>query len=221
MKHRGMALLTGLLLLAAISLLALVGTSSMILQTQMASNFKHNTTALQNANLAQSEGEAWLFSRPSHEREPDCITDCLLPTAIHHDSEIPAHLEYESVAWWQLNGIEAGMDPATGLASAAYQFESSQAPRWIIEELRFEPVELEPPFEATQGVGYYRIFSRGSGGNSRSVAITEVIVARPWGDGVLPGEYPLSEDSVNFCLQFEGISHPLFDCGSKAWRQRR
>ena len=221
MNVRGMALLTGLLLLAAISLLALVGTSGMILQNHMASNFKHSSTALQNANLAQSAGQAWLFSRPNHERETGCIADCLLPTAIHHAGELPSHVEFESMAWWQLNGIEAGFDPSTGLASSSDQFLESESPRWIIEELHFQPLELEPPLEDTQGVGYYRIFGRGSGGDSHSVAITEAIVARPWGENMIPMEYPQTENRVDFCQQFDEFPHPQLDCGPRAWRQRR
>lgn len=221
MNTRGMALVTGLLLLAAISLLALVGTSGMILQKHMASNFRHNSAALQNADLAQSEGQTWLFSRANHEREPGCITDCLLPAAIHNAGELPLHVEFESVAWWQLNSIEAGVDPVTGLASMAYQFGGPDASRWIIEELHFQPLELGPPLEATLGVGYYRIFGRGSGGNANSVAVTEAIVARPWGENITPVEFPQTEDSVDFCRQFDGVSEPLIDCGPKAWRQRR
>ena len=221
MNTRGMALITGLLLLAAISLLALVGASGMILQRHMASNFKHDASALQNAELAQAEGRAWLFSRANHEREPNCATECLLPTAIHPAQQLPALVEFESPAWWQLNAIEAGMDPATGLAVSDYAFDHSSAPRWIIEELHFQPLELEPPLNTTQGVGYYRIFGRGSGGGSHSFAVTEAIVARPWGDSFVPQAYPATEDGVRFCEQLDEVARPLLDCGTQAWRQRR
>ena len=221
MNMRGMALITGLLLLAAISLLALVGAAGMILQRHMASNFKHNSTAFQNADLASSEGQAWLFSRPNFERESNCVADCLLPIAIHPTSEIPLDIEHQSLAWWQLNAVEAGTDPATGLAASPIQVDGSEAPLWIIEELHFQPVELAAPLESVQGVGYYRIFGRGSGGDARSVAVTESIVARPWGEGIVPSEYPQTENDVHFCRQLDEFTQPLPDCGSMAWRQRR
>jgi len=216
-----MALITGLLLLAAISLLALVGTSGMILQRHMASNFKHNSTAFQNADLARSEGLAWLFSRANFERESNCLADCLLPIAIHPTSEIPVDIEHQSLAWWRLNAIEAGSDPATGLTSSPIGLDGSVAPLWIIEELRFQPLELAPPLEATEGVGYYRIYGRGSGGDTQSVAVTESIVARPWGENITPVEFPPTESSDDFCSQLEEIANPLLHCGPMAWRQRR
>jgi Tfp pilus assembly protein PilX len=216
-----MALITGLLLLAAISLLALAGTSGMILQKHMAANFKHGALALQNADLAQSEGRAWLFSRANHEREAGCVADCLLPAAIHPAGELPVLIEFESPAWWQLNAVAAGVNPATGLDSSDYRFDDSAAPRWLIEELYFQPQEPETSPATGRGVGYYRIFGHGMGGNPHSVAVTEAIVARPWGDGIVPQTWPATGDGVRFCEQLEDIAPPLTECGTQAWRQRR
>lgn len=216
-----MALITGLLLLAAISLLALAGTSGMILQRHMSSNFLQASTALQNAELAQSEGQAWLFSRANHEREADCIRDCLLPVGIFNSGTLPVRVEHESTAWWQLNGIESGIDPVTGTASVSYQDSGADTARWIIEEVHFESVELPPPLEQTQGIGYYRIFGRGSGGNSRNVAVTEAIIARPWGIGFVADDYPPPGGRGDFCQQTKIAVEPVPACGLLAWRQRR
>ena len=68
MTSQGMVLITGLLLLAAISLLALAGTSGMILQKHMATNFSLDSAALQHAEIAQLEAQSWLLSRPSVRR---------------------------------------------------------------------------------------------------------------------------------------------------------
>ena len=106
MNQRGVALIAGLVLLAALSLLALIATSAMILQRHMAANYHENKLALENSAIASSFATAWLYSRASHEREEACISDCVLPVAIHNAGEIPAQAEYQDSGWWQSNGIE-------------------------------------------------------------------------------------------------------------------
>ena len=64
MNSRGIALFTGLVLLAALSLLALTAASGTVLQRTMAANFQENSMALQNASIAASYARAWLNSRP-------------------------------------------------------------------------------------------------------------------------------------------------------------
>ena len=221
MTARGMALFTGLVLLAAISLIALAGTSAMILQKHMANNFKRDTMALRNAELAQSFARAWLFSRTNIERESGCIEACVLPSAIHAANEVPARPEYESGAWWDLNGIAAGVHPETGEPLASMDNLEEPAPYWIIEELHFEPFNLEADTEVDVGVGYYRVLGRGTGGDARSVAVTEAILARPWGESLQPMPYPPDEDSDEFCQQFVDAPQPRPTCGMRSWRQRR
>ena len=63
MKQRGIALIAGLVLLAAISLLGLMAASGMILQKHMASNFRQDMLALENSEMAGSYASKWLFSR--------------------------------------------------------------------------------------------------------------------------------------------------------------
>ena len=114
MIQRGVALIAGLALLAALSLLALVATSGMILQRHMAANDHENKRTLENSAIATSFATAWLYSRANHEREDACISDCLLPVAIHSLGEIPAQAEYQDLIWWQSNGIEVGVNPESG-----------------------------------------------------------------------------------------------------------
>jgi Tfp pilus assembly protein PilX len=51
-KEKGVALIAGLVLLAAISLLALMAASGMVLQKHMATNFQQDAQALENAGIA-------------------------------------------------------------------------------------------------------------------------------------------------------------------------
>ena len=76
-RTRGVAMLAGLVMLASLSLLALVATSSMMLQMRMSSNFHDQQQSLQRANEATRWARAWLFSRPGSEREKDCVNECI------------------------------------------------------------------------------------------------------------------------------------------------
>lgn len=221
MKQRGVALIAGLALLAGLSLLALVATSGMILQRHMAANYHENKRALENSAIATSFATAWLYSRANHEREGGCIADCILPVAIHNVGEIPAQAEYRSSSWWQSNGIEVGVNPESGESTGDDPASGAVPPLWILEELHFEAVGKVGGGNPIEGVGYYRILSRGTGIQAEKVVVTESIVAKPWGGDYQLDDFPPGREAGNFCLQFAGKAEQDHDCGRLAWRQRR
>jgi len=221
MNQRGVALIAGLALLAALSLLALVATSGMILQRHMAANFQENKLALENSAIASSFAIAWLYSRANHEREAACISDCLLPVAIHNVGEIPAQAEYQGSSWWRSNGIEVGVDPESGELMGDNPGSGAVPAPSILEELHSEVAENADDGNPFEGVGYYRILSRGTGTHAGKIAVTESIVARPWGGDYQLGVFPPGPEPSNFCLQFAGEAEEDNDCGRLAWRQRR
>jgi Tfp pilus assembly protein PilX len=214
-KARGIALLMGLVLLAAISLLALMATNGMLLQRRMSANFSAVSRALAQATRGAEAARAWLNSRADFERESGCIERCILPFAIHDSGQLPRNPEFESAAWWQIHGFATGHHPETGEPLTPGETETGP-PRWIIEELRYESAPATPE-GALGGIGYYRVLARGSGGSPGSLAVTESIIARPWGDGVEPTPFPSDGPAGAFCRQFD----PATPCGTLAWRQRR
>lgn len=216
MKIRGIALLMGLVLLAAISLMALMTANSMQLQRRMSANFGANNRALSSAMRAATAARAWLNSRPDIERESGCLTNCLLPHAIRSPGELPPHPEFESSAWWRLNAVAADSHPETGMPLDQDGMDGN-APRWVVEELHYAPLAGESAGSSVAGVGYYRILARSSGNNPGSLAVTESIVARPWDGDYEPLPYPPNVPPANFCRQFD----PAVTCGMQAWRQRR
>jgi Tfp pilus assembly protein PilX len=215
-NDRGVALLMGLVLLAAVSLMALMAANSMVLQRRMSANFGAGSTALAQAARATEAARAWLDSRADVERESGCSTDCLLPPAIHGPGELPPYPEFESAAWWRIHGLPAGIHPESGEPLASNVAEKNP-PSWIIEELRYEPRPAAPAGATFAGIGYYRIFARGVGGHAGSLAFTETIVARPWEGEYDPLPYPVTAPAGNFCAQFD----PSVPCGTQGWRQRR
>lgn len=216
MKQRGIALLAGLVLLTAISLLALSASSGMILQRNMTMNFQENSLALQNASIASEFAVAWLNSRPVIDRESACEEDCLLPIGIHAQGELPAQPEFESVEWWRSNAFETGYNPEKA-ETITTPDRGAEPARWIIEEIYYQLTGDVVEEGRAESVAYYRIFSRGTGRNSRSVAVTETITARPWEGDFDSGDYPPTGPLDSFCDQFES----RYDCGRLSWRQRR
>jgi len=220
-NERGIALIAGLVLLAAISLLALLSASGMLLQKHMASNFQQEIQALENSGIANSYASIWLFSRANHEREADCVSNCVLPVAIKNTGSVSARAEYENLAWWRENGVEAGTHPITAENLMSYGDSGSEPPHWIIEELHYQPLPVNALEDGTRGVAYYRVLGRGAGIHAAKVAVTESILARPWGGNYQLPEFQPGADPAEFCRQFSEVSHPQFKCGRLAWRQRR
>lgn len=216
MKNRGIALLTGLLLLAAISLLALSAASGTTLQRHMAVNQEDSARAMRNASIAGSFALAWLNSRTDVERASGCTNNCLLPSGIGQPGDIPDQVEFESAAWWRSHAFAAGYNPV----SDEYDFSPAggvEPARWLIEEIHYEHTGDRQGTGTAEGLGYYRILGRGSGRNARSVSVVEAIAARPWDSGFQPGVYPPDGPASGYCEQVAG----RYDCGRLSWRRLR
>lgn len=205
----------GLVLLAAVSLLAVMAANGMLLQRRMSANFSADSRALARATRGAEAARAWLNSRADFEREAGCTEDCTLPVSIYRAGQLPRNPEFESIAWWQSHGVASGHHPETGEPLTAGEPDAWPS-RWIIEEIRYEPTPATGE-QSLAGVGYYRILARGIGGNAGSLAVTESIVARPWGAGLEPMPFPAQAPYTAFCSQFD----PATPCGTLAWRQRR
>jgi Tfp pilus assembly protein PilX len=214
MNQRGIALVTGLVLLAVMALLAVVAASGMAVQQRQVSNAEDRALAEANARLAEAQARAWLFSRADEERQLECIATCFLPHAVNRLGDLPANPEFESRAWWASNAEVTGMHPESGERFGGSGI-GGTPPFWLIEEIYYEPAD--PVTTMASGVAYYRVFSRGEGRNRASVSVTETIVAKPWNGEYQPADFPPGPDGASFCQQFAG-THP---CGILAWRQRR
>jgi hypothetical protein len=217
MKPGGFALLTGLLFLAALTLLALVATCGMTMQRHQATNFQARAQALAYADLASSAALAWLLSRPDTERERDCRDDCLLPPGIAGSDTIPPDAEFRGTSWWQANGQASGLHPLDGEPLPGRGHLMPGASIWLLEEIHYQTAAELPQASAVEGLAWYRILARGSARNPGSVVVTESIVARPWGGEYQPAAFPPQEGSAAFCRQFAD----RLPCGVRSWRQRR
>jgi Tfp pilus assembly protein PilX len=215
-KNQGIALLMGLVLLAAISLLVLMAANSMLLQSRMSANYGARGQALAMATRATAAAVSWLYSRPDPERERDCTSGCQLPQAVYGPGQLPRNPEFEGAAWWRSHAFAEGIHPAT-LEPLTAQLTETDPPMWVMEELGYVTL-AEPGVEPEiDGIGYYRILARGKGGSPGSIAVVESIIARPWYGDFSPLPYPPGQPRTRFCDQFS----PVLPCGTQAWRQRR
>jgi Tfp pilus assembly protein PilX len=217
----GVALLAGLLMMAAISLLALTATSSMIMQQRMAGNFADDQHAFKAALFAVSQGEHFVLNLDHGNRQTSCLENCFsapLGNIIHPGNGLPANPEFEDVDWWNTSGTVADIDPVTGDDTDNLWDFSSETPRFLIQELYFDDLSTTTPGEGAptiEGIAYYRILGRGQGLGPAAVAVTEAIVARPWlNPDLLNPDDQIGDD---LCADFESWYH----CGRMSWRQRR
>lgn len=213
MKSHGIALVAGLVLLAAVSLLAVLTASGTLIQRTMAGNFRDDSLALENASIAASFALAWLNSRPASEREMDCMNDCILPNGIYDKGGIPDRPEFEGAGWWRANGFAAGYNPAAASTIVDADLATRTA-HWLVEEIHYQTAAES---QSAAGTGYYRILSRGEGHSPNNVVVVETITARPWEGEITPGIYPPGRLRRSFCRQFG----PQQQCGVLSWRRRR
>jgi Tfp pilus assembly protein PilX len=211
-----MALVAGLVLLAALTALALLSANGMAVQRLQAANHEDRERARGNALHAERAAIAWITSRADHERQTPCKHDCLLPVAVMPSGSLPDNFAFESKAWWRNHGHKAGVHPSTG-KSFDEGVGAAEPPRWLIEEIHYRAEKLAGATAEADAVGYYRLVSRAVGRRSASIAVTELILARPWeGDYEVP-PYPPSQQAPGICEQFPKDS----PCGVLSWRQIR
>lgn len=216
MKSQGVALVTGLVILAAISLLAITAAGGMNLQRHQAANFQDFVRARAAADRAQWAAQAWLYSRPDSDRQRDCVTGCFLPDALHPVGAFPLQPEFLPAAWWAENATPAERHPVSGDPNG-FAVSAGPGAAWVIEEVHFETLAADQNEPGVKGIGYYRVLARGGGRQHNTVAVTEAIVARPWHGAIRAVAYPPEQSLRAFCDQFD----TALPCGVLAWRALR
>jgi Tfp pilus assembly protein PilX len=181
-----------LLILIVLSLLAVFGTSSGILQERMTGNFRDSARAFEAAEAGARWVEAWFASQ----RNPDqrlyaCDGNCVpREDTIWAFGNLPADVIDRPETWWQENGIAYGEDPATFTGIAAMTGSAdpmlpqdrylAMQPRMLVEQVHLARDSLEI---GSTGVYFYRITARAGGavvvdGEGRNVAIVRSTFAR-------------------------------------------
>jgi hypothetical protein len=208
--EKGGVLVLGLVLLSALLVLGLVSLNNMLFQQRIAGNFQQQLATRQATETGIHWATAWLTSRDETTRAQ---VDLAPP--------IPPMAENLELAWWRFTGFEPGTNPVSDEVLAQTLTDSGFTAHWVMELIHSEPAVLQPGVD----ISYYRILSRaaieGVNEASSAPAVTESIVARPWGGEYEPGIFPpatsIPAGTPLFCDQFE----TNLPCGQVAWRQRK
>ncbi len=159
--QKGSALVISLIMLLVISLLAIGGLRSTILQERMSANLHDRELAFQAAEAALRAGERFLATTPpetmpngnsglyvqGHINIPDWVTDTTSEStnAISFETDNPA-----------LGGVVV-------------------QPQYFIEKLNIVPPGTETELGPVSSVGYYRVTARGFGGTAGSVVVVSSV----------------------------------------------
>ena len=209
-REKGLVLLLSLAILAGLSLLALLAANSMLHQKQMAANHADNELARFSSRSAVVYGERLLMALPGNTRRENCLVDCFdegMDYEIHPADSFPESPEFQPDNWWQQWAI-----PGTDAPLTSWSFPGRQAPQFLIEELKFQPVDLlqySSDAPAINGVAYYRVMGRGTGQGENTTRVAESILARPW--------RAENDPNGSDCAAYRD----WFDCGRMAFREIR
>ena len=210
---RGAALPLALLLLVAVSGLAVVAAAEGVLQLRMAEN---STTAVVPRTVAQSAldwAEAWLLGQPGDARPGVCSTACGAGEAIYAVGALGPVPEQQAESWWLAMGSADGSDPLAASPPVPRPGAGLTPGHWLVEELRFEPATAD----GAPARSYYRILARGTDPGARQPAVLESILVRPWGEADWRNALPPEPADPDFC----SATPPGNPCGRLAWQQRR
>lgn len=210
---RGATLPIALMLLAAVSGLALVAATDGVLQARMVTNAGRGAGPESAARSALDWAEAWLMSRAASHRPEPCASACPTGTVIHSAGYYPDDLERLPDEWWQATAAKDGWDPETGTQSSVRPGADLPSGHWLVEELHFQAA-TEAGGPAT---GFYRVVARGSSIDGRQAAVFESRLARPWGVTAWSDPWPPVPGQARFCRD-AAIDTP---CGRLGWRRLR
>jgi len=204
----GTALPLALLLLTALSLLAIVAAADGLLQLRMSDNHTAAAATRAAAESALLWGEDWLMSLDGANRPEPCEQDCADGAVIRAIGQYPVDPELQAGSWWLANGLADGQDPASGEQLAP----RASPGHWIVEELFYQPSDETHP-----ALSYYRVLARADGAAGGPPAVMESILARPWGEAGWRNAFPDAPGTATFCRS-QTVPGP---CGRLAWQQRR
>lgn len=140
-KQNGAALVISLLFLLVLTIIGVASVSTTSLQERMAGNTREQNLALQAAEAALRDGEAWLFAQKGTGEPPlpvnTCSSSCTSVDVWSDGTSQLANVDTETYDWWLSNGREHGTpinagDPSRDVSTDLH----AQQPRYIIQRVQ-------------------------------------------------------------------------------------
>lgn len=139
--QQGAALVISLLFLLVLTIIGVASVGTSTLQERMANNTREQNLALQAAEAALRDGEAWLFSQKGTGSPPlpinTCSSSCGTSVGVWGASSSQiTNVETRTNTWWTTNGREHGMDLAGNNNRDISTTLHAQQPRYIVQRIQ-------------------------------------------------------------------------------------
>ena len=162
--QQGAVLVISLLLLLIMTLIGVTTMSTTSLEEKMAGNMRDKNVALQAAEAALEDGEAWLAPLGS---QPAETTTCGAPPCDVWALNTLPDLSSQSQSWWLSNGREYGAAGSKDINDV------NTDPRYILEAQSFVPDALDMGQNPPTGKSIYRVTAHGTGGSDDAQVILQ------------------------------------------------
>jgi type IV pilus assembly protein PilX len=163
-RQRGAVLVISLLLLLIMTLIGVTTMSTTSLEEKMAGNMRDKNVALQAAEAALEDGEAWLAVLGSAPAE---TTTCSAPPCDVWGLNVLPDLSSQSQAWWLSNAREYGAAGSKDIGDV------NTDPHYILEAQSFVPDSLDMGQNPPTGKSIYRVTAHGTGGSDDAQVILQ------------------------------------------------
>jgi len=162
-RQAGAVLIIGLIMLLLLTMLGVTSMRNSSMEERMSGNMRDQHLALQAAEAALREAEAWLA--PKNIKPTACLT-VAASCDVFAAGKLPA-LQTQTTTWWTTNAKEYGQT----LSSVPTK------PRYVIEEVAFLPDNLDlnrgTIGQGSTGRMLYRITARATGQTADAVVILQ------------------------------------------------
>lgn len=154
-RQHGIALVAALILLLALTLLALTTMKLMVDQERISGNHQVKLQSFQSADSSLQFGENWIQEQLTWP-EADAESSCATPSCLIWSSSAALNFASLGDSWWLAQGRIPTYDSV--LPSSL----SSNSNRFVIEEIQYISDDLDPNAASLgQGTVYYRVTSWG------------------------------------------------------------
>jgi type IV pilus assembly protein PilX len=179
-------LVISLVLLLVMTIIGVTSLRTVTLEEKMAGNTQNRNMALQAAESALRDGEAWLDARVAEPDESGTGTSGVwrLDAPDPNGGTTLSWWSEANAAWWTNNAVPYGGNPASCCSGGTDLVDLSETPgaqplasnpRYLVEKQAFVPdsLTLGNVGGVTTGSVYYRITARGEGGTNTAVSVLQ------------------------------------------------
>jgi type IV pilus assembly protein PilX len=183
-RQSGFALAMTLIMLLILTILGVTAVSMSTLQQKMAANMQDVQVALNAADSALRDAEAWIVTQEPKRPVPLGGTAACTTTTTVCALGIGDTIATQDDAWWTTNAREFG---ASGTKEIVKPTSGSRDPRYVIEDWHFEAIDISSCGygKPCSGYAHFRITAHGWGDTPSAKALIATKFSKYYLDGNL------------------------------------